>query len=156
MGQTTFTVDKENLQVRMERVFSAPIDKVYEALTSPEIVEKWWGGKKYKTVLDKMDFRVGGQWRFVQSEEDGTEHAFRGEYKEIIPGKSVTNTFEYEPWAGRILTEKFELEEVEGGTKVSTVSTYANIDDLNGMVESGMETGARSAWEALAETLETK
>lgn len=154
MAETTFKVDKENLKVVMERTFDAPREKVFKAYTDPEQIPKWWGQASSVTVVDKMDVRVGGLWRFVQKSQDGSEHAFNGEYKEVTPVERLTYTFEYEPMAGHVLTETIELQEVDGKTKVISSSAYANIDDLEGMVASGMESGARESYEQLAELLE--
>ncbi len=155
MGETTFKVDKENLQVRMERVFDASPERVFKALTDPEQIPKWWGPTKYITIVDKMDVKVGGVWRFIHKDADGNEYSFNGVYKEITPFKRLVNTFEYEPWAGHVLTETMELEDLGGGkTKVKTTSVYTNIGDLERMVGSGMEKGAREGWDRLAKLVE--
>ncbi len=56
--------------------------------------------------------------------------------------------------AGHILTESTDFEDLEGKTKVTTSSSYANIEDLEGMVAMGMESGARESYERLAELVE--
>jgi uncharacterized protein YndB with AHSA1/START domain len=109
----------------------------------------------YTTKIDKHEFKVGGVWRFIQRDKDGNEFAFNGVIKEIVPNEKVVQTFEFEPMAGHILTERLVLEDTEDGkTKVTNTSIYSTIEDLEGMVQSGMEGGATESWERLAKLVE--
>lgn len=149
MSDTKFEVDKEKLEVRMSRVFNATPERLWQAHTDPEEIVKWWQG----TTVEEMDVRVGGKWRFVSGPNG--EHAFRGEFKEVDKPNKIVRTFEYEPQAGHIMLETLTLEaQPDGTTKQTTVSKYANIDDLTGMVESGMERGATAGMERLAQVVE--
>src|SRR5690606_4166572 len=66
-------------EVILRRVFNAPRALVFEAMTKPEHIRKWWGPREFELSECEMDFRVGGSWRFVQSKSDGSKHPFRGE-----------------------------------------------------------------------------
>ena len=155
--KTTFTVDPEKMQVVMTRVFDAPVELVFKTMSDPTLIPKWWGPSRYTTTVDKFEFKVGGKWRYIQRDSDGNEFAFNGEYKEIIPNKKISDTFEYELMAGHILVETAVLEEVEGGkTRMTTTSQFASKEDLEGMVGSGMEGGATESWERFAELVEKK
>lgn len=152
MGKTKFEVDKDNLEVRITRVFAATPERLWKAFSDPEEIVRWWSDTK----VDKHDFRVGGAWRFVSDGSDGGVHAFRGEFKEIDEPRKIVRTFEYEPWAGHVLTESVTFEpQGAGKTLVTTVSKYANLDDLEGMVQSGMERGATAGQDRLAKLVES-
>jgi uncharacterized protein YndB with AHSA1/START domain len=143
-------------QIRMERVFDAPRELVYRAFTEPELVPRWWGFRTSKTVVDKMEVRPGGSWRYVQVSPDGTEHAFRGEYLELRPPERITWTFEYEPMPGHILVESMTFEAIGvDRTRAVTLSTFDTTEERDGMLQSGMETGATESYERLAELLAT-
>jgi uncharacterized protein YndB with AHSA1/START domain len=152
MSKTKFEVDKDNLQVRITRVFDASPERLWQAYTEPDQITQWW----QNTDIDKHDFKVGGQWRFIDRGQKGDEeHAFRGEYKEIDEPRKIVRTFEYEPWAGHVLTETVMFEPQDGGkTLVTTTSTYDNLQDLEGMVQSGMEKGATAGMERIAKLVE--
>lgn len=152
MSKTNFEVDKDNLEVRITRIFDATPERVWEAYTNPEQIKIWWRN----TTIDKHDFRVGGQWRFIDHGKNGDEeHGFRGEFKEIDEPRKIVRTFEYEPWAGHVMTESVTLEpQGDGKTLVTTVSKYENLDDLEGMVKSGMEKGATAGLDRLANLVE--
>jgi uncharacterized protein YndB with AHSA1/START domain len=149
MSKTDFVVDKENLEVRITRVFNASPQRLWKAHTDPEDIVKWWADTK----IDKFEPKVGGKWRFV-SGADG-EHAFRGEFLELDEPKKIVRTFEYEPYAGSIMTETVTFEpQPDGQTKQITISKYQNISNLEGMVGMGMERGAVAGLDRLAKLVE--
>jgi uncharacterized protein YndB with AHSA1/START domain len=153
--KTTFEVDKDKLEVRMVRVFNASKEAIFKAYSDPELIVKWWGPAEYETILDKMDFRLGGEWRFIHKETNGTLHPFHGVYKEIIENERITDTFNYEPIGpGHELVETIVLEDMGGKTKLTAVSKYNTIEDLEGMILSGMEGGATESMERLAKLVE--
>ena len=59
-------------EIRMTRVFDAPRQLVFEAMTKPEHIKEWWGrlGEGYSVPVCEVDFRVGGKWRFVSAGPD--------------------------------------------------------------------------------------
>ena len=63
-------------EIRIERVFDAPRDHVFATMTDPELIPEWWGPNGVTTVVDQMDFRPGGSWRFVMRHSDGSESGF--------------------------------------------------------------------------------
>ena len=148
-------------EIHQTRVFEAPRDLVYKAMTDPDLVPKWWGLRSNTTRVDAMDLRPGGKWRFVQTDKQGNEHAFRGEYSEIVPNERTVATFEYEPLAGHICEENTTFEDLgDNRTRVTTLSKFSSKEDRDGMLQSGMEEGANESWdradELLAELQEAK
>jgi uncharacterized protein YndB with AHSA1/START domain len=83
-------------QILIEREFDAPKHLVYEAYTTPELVKRWWHANRGDVTLVDIDLRVGGRWRYVMVTPDGTEVAFHGEYREIIPNERIVSTEVYE------------------------------------------------------------
>lgn len=137
----------------MTRVFDAPRELVYQAYTDPDIVPHWWGLRSSTTAVDSMDVKPGGAWRYIQREEDGTEYAFRGEYREVTPPERLVNTFEFEPMPGKIIVDTTTFEEQGGKTVVTTTSLFDSSEDRDGMLATGMEAGANESWDLLAEWL---
>ena len=154
MSKNNLSVVREERTIRMSRIFDAPRELVWKICTDPQLVPKWWGPRYLTTFVDKMDLRVGGTWRYIQRDPNGQEHAFNGVYKEVTPPERLTYTFEYEPMAGHISTETVILEELaDGKTQITNVAVFASLEDLEGMLQSGMEGGATETWDRLEELL---
>lgn len=142
-------------EITMSRVFDASRELVFKAHTDPELLAQWWGPRKYSTIVDKMDVRPGGVWRFINRGADG-DFAFSGVYREVVPPERIVQTFEFEMLPGHISVETNVFEEIEGGrTRVSSHVKFESIEDRNGMVSSGMETGWIESNDRLAELLAT-
>lgn len=148
--QVTLPSDRE---IRMTRVFDAPRELVFRAHTDPKMIAQWWGQRSSTTIVDKFDARPGGSWRFVQRGDDGSEYAFRGEFREITPHSCIVQTFEFEGMPGKILVETLTLEELGSKTRLSTTSVFESKEDRDGMLFSGMEAGANESWDQLEELL---
>ena len=155
MADNEFVIDREKLEVRTSRVFKAPATRLWRAYTDPEQIPKWWGPAYLTTVVDKMDVRVGGVWRFVQTEPSGKEHAFNGVYKEIDEPRKLVNTFEYEPIPGHIVLETMTLEERDNQTTVTAVSAFTELADLEGMLAMDMKAGQLESQARLAVLVES-
>jgi uncharacterized protein YndB with AHSA1/START domain len=140
-------------EIVTERVFSAPRERVFQAFVDPELVPKWWGRRADTTTVDKMDVRVGGDWRFVTDGPDGST-AFRGTFRAIEPPELIEQTFEWEGMPGHIVVEIARFEDLgDGQTKVSTRSLFHTTEERDGMLASGMEIGMGESYEKLDELL---
>ncbi|HEV1998527.1 MAG TPA: SRPBCC family protein [Candidatus Dormibacteraeota bacterium] len=143
-------------ELTMSRVFDAPRELVFRAYTDPELIMKWWGPRDTPGVVDRMDVRPGGTWRFVSNGPDGTEFAFNGVYREVMPPERLVNTFEYELFAGHISVETAVFEVLDAGrTRVNFHVQFDSVEDRDGMVSSGMERGWTESMAQLDELLET-
>jgi uncharacterized protein YndB with AHSA1/START domain len=140
-------------EIRIERVFDAPRDRVFAVYTDPALIPEWWGPRETTTIVDEMDVRTGGRWRFVVRDADGTETAFRGAYREVTPPERIVQTFEWEPMAGHVSVETATFEDLGDRTKVTTVSLFHTPDERDGMLASGMEGGLNETYARLDELL---
>jgi uncharacterized protein YndB with AHSA1/START domain len=153
---TTKVTLPSDLEILVTREFDAPREVVYKAITDRNLIPRWWGPRRLTTTVDKMDVRPGGSWRFVTREADGSESGFRGQYREIVPGEKIVQTFEWEPMLGHISVETATLSDLpDGRTLLTTRSVFSSKADRDGMVESGMEGGLRETYDRLDEVLAT-
>ncbi|MBJ7604059.1 MAG: SRPBCC family protein [Candidatus Dormibacteraeota bacterium] len=155
MTSTEFIVRPGTQEVVVTRVFDAPREVVFKTITDPNLIPSWWGPRSQTTIVDKMDLRPGGVWRFIGREANGSEYAFHGVYHAIVPPERIVNTFEFEGMPGHVLMETVTLEDIDGKTRMTTKSVYQSIEDRDGMVGAGMETGATESGDRLAELLAT-
>ena len=140
-------------EIHVERVFDAPRDRVFAAFTDPKLIPEWWGPRDTTTVVDQMDVRPGGSWRFVIRNSDGSETGFRGTYREITPPERVVQTFEWEGMPGYVSVETATFEDLGDRTKVTTTSLFHTTEERDGMLESGMERGLNESYARLDDLL---
>ncbi|MBA3381607.1 MAG: SRPBCC family protein [Actinobacteria bacterium] len=149
----TVTTPSER-EIVMTRTFDAPRELVFEAHSKAEHMKEWWGPRGFTMPVCEMDFRPGGAYRFVQRGPDGEEHGFRGEFREIVRPERIVWTFEYEGMPGNVSVDTLTLEEEDGRTTITATSVFDSVEQRDGMLESGMETGAAETYDRLAELLE--
>jgi uncharacterized glyoxalase superfamily protein PhnB/uncharacterized protein YndB with AHSA1/START domain len=130
--------------------FDAPRSKVYKAYTDPVLVAQWWGPKIFTTTVDIMNVRPGGEWRIIHRDAAGNQHAFRGVYHEVRPNERLVKTFEYENMPGHALLEIITFEDHEGGTRVVEKSVFQSVEERDGMVKTGMESGVKDSHDRFA------
>lgn len=140
-------------EIRIERIFNAPRDRVWRALTDRTLVAQWWG-RGNKLVVEKMDVERGGHWRFIEHSSEGV-HGFEGRYREVTPPERLVHTFEWDGMPAYVAVETVTLEDLgDGRTRVVNVSLFHTADERNGMLQSGMETGLNQSYAALDRLLE--
>jgi len=150
MSKLTMIAEPQNHSIQMTRSFNAPRELVFKAHTDPEMLAQWWGGPDGSTVvIDKIDVRKGGIWRFVQRDADGNEYPFSGVYHEITAPERLVYTFEFEGMPGHVLLETITFEEQDGKTLMTDVSVFQSIADRDGMIGYGMEEGAGASLDRL-------
>jgi len=147
--QVTLPSDTE---IELTRVFDAPRHLVFDAMTKPEYVRRWWCCMDGFTMpVCEIDFRVGGKWRYVMVSADGQEVGFRGEYKEIDAPARVVHTEIFEPFPDSPAMVTMTLEERDGKTYYKSRVVHGSKADRDAHVNSGMEVGAGIALDRLEE-----
>jgi len=141
-------------EVTMSRVFDAPRELVFKIMSDPSYIPQWWGRREHTTIVDKMDVRAGGQWRYVERDSQGNEFAFHGVYHSIAAPEQVIDTFEFEGAPGHVLLETMTLEaQADGKTLLTVSSVFQSVADRDAMLNSGMEEGANESYDRLEELL---
>lgn len=79
-------------ELRIERVFDAPRQLLWNAFTQPELMMQWWGPEYFTSPSCKIDFRVGGKYLYCMRGPDGTDYWSGGTYKEIVPLEKIVCT----------------------------------------------------------------
>ena len=113
-----------DLEIVMTREFEAPIALVFDVLTKPEHVSKWFSAPGEEMKECSIDLRVGGNYHFVFVTEDGTEMSFRGTYLEVEPPTRTVATWLFEGWPDAEAVESMELTETDGVTKLTYRLTF--------------------------------
>ena len=155
----TFPSDEEIL---ITRTLNAPRHLVYRAWTTPELVRRWWPGRRGEMTVAEMDFRVGGAWRYVMVAHGEFEVGFHGTYREIVPNERIVNTEVMEMPGAPTDSEEgavvntVTFEEADGGATTVRIRTDAGSKEVRDMIaQSGMEGGVREQFEIIEELAAT-
>ncbi len=148
MNQPVIRKDTTNKTITVERVFTAPRERVWEAWTNSDLLEKWWAPKPWVAVTKSFDFREGGHWHYYMQGPDGTKAWCWVGYESIDPENSFTaqdmfcdeegNRNEEMPsmhWRNEF------LQEGDTTTKVMVTITFSSEADMEKIISMGFEGG---------------
>lgn len=149
--QVTTPSDQE---IHMTRLFDAPRELVFEAMTKPEHVKQWWGrlGEGYSVPVCEIDFRVGGKWRFVNRHPRG-EVTFYGEYLEIDPPGHVVFTEIFAEFPDTVSVVTADLSDEAGKTRLNARVRYPSQAVRDMVMSTGMAQGAGTSYDRLEDLL---
>ncbi len=153
MSKVQITAEPGVPHIVITQEFDAPRELVFRAYTDPELLVRWLGPREQEMTIDRYEVRDGGRWRYVSVGPDGVEHGFRGVFHGQPGVDGILQTFEYEGWPGHVSLEKITFEEHDGRTLVRALAAYQALEDRDGMVASGMESGVREGDERLTDLL---
>ena len=94
-GSATVTLPSDT-EILITRTFEAPRALVWDCLTTPRHLLRWWGPSWCPMVACEVDLQVGGRWRYVCRDADGNELGWHGEYREISPEERIVTTEVFE------------------------------------------------------------
>jgi uncharacterized protein YndB with AHSA1/START domain len=155
--ETKIIVEPGKREIVIEREFNVPRDMVFRAYTDPDLFTQWIGPRNLTTKIETFEPRNGGSWRYIATDENGSEFAFHGVNHEVLPPERIiqTNEFEGLPEAGHVSLDTARFEEIAGDrTKVTSQSVFQSVADRDGMVQSDMESGPKESYDRLDELLD--
>jgi uncharacterized protein YndB with AHSA1/START domain len=155
-NSSTFDVSTpSDREIRITRLFNAPRALVFEALTKPEHIRRWWGclGEGYGVPVCEVDLRPGGKWRFINRHPQG-EAEFYGEYREITPPDRLVYTEIYAPFPDNSSLVTTELTDENGKTRMTLTAQYSSLHVRDIVLGTGMEHGAAISYDRLEDLVQ--
>ena len=150
-NKDTFQVTTPSEQeIRFTRLFDAPRQLVFEAMTKPEHVKRWWGclDEGYSVAVCEIDLRPGGAWRFV-NRHPGGDAEFYGEYKEITPPSRLVYTEIFAPFPDSVSVVTAVFVEEGQKTRYTATVRYPSVEVRDMVFATGMEQGAGLSYDRL-------
>ena len=145
------------LEIVTTREFEAPIELVFDVLTKPEHVRKWFAPFENSMTVCSIDLRVGGNYHMVFVTEDGTECSFRGTYLELEPPTRIIDTWLFEGWPDAEAVETVDPQETNGVTKIANKLAFRDKAGRDHMTTfDGMEDSFDKMEDYLRSLFETK
>jgi uncharacterized protein YndB with AHSA1/START domain len=152
-GALTVTTPTDR-EIVLTRAFDAPRRLVFDALTKPALLRRWFGARGWNLVVCEVDLRVGGGWRFVARGPGGAEQGHGGVYREILPpGRLVyTELYDDQSYPGETLITHV-LDERDGRTTLTSTVRYASREGRDTVLRYPMRRGVAESYDRLAELL---
>ena len=152
---TTFATPSDR-EVVATRIFDAPRELVWEALTKPEHIQRWLlGPEGWEMPICEIDLRPGGGYRYGWAEAGTDANAFElsGKFREVEPPARIVQT---EQFGGEgpeaIIT--LELTEEDGRTRMKTTMLYPSKEIRDQVLATGMTDGAGKSYDRLNDYLQ--
>lgn len=156
-SETFHVTTPSDREIRITRLFDAPRELVFEAMTKPEHVQHWWGclGEGYSVPICEIDLRPGGAWRFVNRTPKIAEVAFHGVYREVVPPERLVYTEIFEQYPDEVSITTSVLTEEGAKTRLTMTTLYSSQQVRDMVLKSGMERGAAISFDRLDEIAQT-
>lgn len=151
MTVTSSHTDTEALTLTLVAEFDAPREKVWEVWEDPRKLERWWGPPTWPATYHQHDFTEGGMARYYMTGPDGEKSRAwmrftaidkpnRLEYDDGFADEDDNHVEEYGITHGTVT-----FESAGSGTRMTIMSTFESLEQLEQMVAMGMEEGMREA-----------
>ncbi len=155
MKNTLKVIAHGDREIVMTRAFDAPRTLVFEAMTKPELLKRWFGViGGWSLEICEVDLRVGGKYRYLWRGPDGSRMGMRGVYREIIVPKRIVSTETFDDsWYPGSAVGTLILEEHVGRTMMTNTVLYDSREARDAVLKSPMEKGVGAGYDKLDELL---
>jgi len=116
--------DSSDRELTATRIFDAPRELVFKMWTEVGHVTKWWGPDGFRTTIQRMDVRPGGEWRFIMHGPDGRDYINHKVFKEIVPPERIV----YDHVSGPPHRMTVLFAEKDGKTEISVRMIFATAE----------------------------
>lgn len=141
-------------EILITRAFDAPARIVFEAVTRPEHIRRWWAPRsRGEMTACSVDLRVGGEWRFAMQAKNGMNVEFYGTFREIDAPTRIVQTEIFAMFPDVVSVVTLTLTEKDGRTTLQSRVVYPSKDVRDQVIASGMEGGMRESYLQLTEVV---
>ena len=141
-------------EIRIIRVYDAPVQAVWDAWTDPEQVAQWWGPRGFTITTHSKDLRVGGTWRYTMHGPDGTDFPNTTKYFEVEKHARLVYDHGGSDDRPAMFRVTVTFAEVNGKTKMEMVMALPSAEALENTRKVIKNFSGNSTWDRLAEYLE--
>ena len=145
------TADRENLKMTVVAEFNSPAEKVWEVWADPRKLEKWWGPPTWPATFTEYEFEEGGTARYHMTGTEGEKAPGFWRFELIEAKRQIRFLDGFAREDGEIdenmptMVMEMTLEGNGDHTTMTTVTTFNSLEDLEQLLEMGMEEGIREA-----------
>ncbi len=134
--------------MRVERVFHADRERVWQAFTEAALLAQWWG-RGNRLDVEALEVRPGGHWRFVEH-HGGRSDGFEGRFGDVRAPEQLVQTFEWDGMPAHPSRSSAHFEDLgDGRTRMVSTTLFFTPEERDGMLKAGMEGGMNESYAAL-------
>jgi uncharacterized protein YndB with AHSA1/START domain len=141
-------------ELRLTRVFDAPVQAVWDAWTDPAQTAQWWGPRGFTLTTHSKELKPGGSWRYTMHGPDGTDYPNVTHYFEVEPCAKLV----YDHGANDNQPPLFHVtvlfSESAGKTRMEMTMALPTPEAAEETRKFIKKAGGDSTWDRLAEYLE--
>lgn len=140
-------------EIRISRVYDAPVRAVWEAWTDPEQVAQWWGPRGFSITTHSKDLRVGGVWHYTMHGPDGVDYPNKTLYLEVEPGRRLVYDHGGNDERAPLFRVTVVFSELGGKTRMEmsmALKTPEAAEETRAFIK---KAGGNATWDRLAEYL---
>jgi uncharacterized protein YndB with AHSA1/START domain len=150
MGNMQITCEPGIPQIIITREFDVPREFIFRAHVDPALLLQWYGPREYTMIIERLEPRDGGAWRFIHKTPDGDEFGFHGLFHGMPSvDDGIVQTFEFEGAPGHVSLETLMLEVRDGKTLLRANSVFQSVEDRDAVIGAGMEGGITASYDRL-------
>lgn len=158
-NESIFSIDKDNRKIHVEKEFSAPFEKVWNAFAKEDVISQWFAPKPWKVESKEFDFSEGGRWLFAMVGPEGEKHWSVVKFISIAPMKKYVAKDGFSDEEGNI-NEDFpqstwfaEFVDQGDSTLYKLDLVFDSEEDLDANLKMGFQEGFTLCLEQLEELL---
>ncbi|WP_084039128.1 SRPBCC family protein [Demequina sp. NBRC 110053] len=159
MPITSVNKDPGSLTMTVIADFAASRERLWEAYVDPRQIEKFWGPEGWPATFTRHDVFPGGRSAYYMTGPDGEKSGGFWEFLSVDPGHSFEVRDGFATDDGEENTDMpsmrmtFSFEDHEGGSRLTTTTWFGTAEQLEQLLEMGMEEGMTSAMGQIDEVL---
>ncbi|PVE20055.1 SRPBCC domain-containing protein [Arthrobacter sp. Bz4] len=152
--------DTEALTLTIVAEFSASVERLWQVWEDPRQLERWWGPPTYPATFDSHDFVPGGKASYYMTGPEGDKSRGWWEFTAINAPTHLEFDDGFADENGDPMDEMgtthsvVTLEAIDSGTRMTTVSSFESLEQLEKMIAMGMEEGIKQAMGQIDAVLE--
>ena len=160
MPVTSVTQDPESLTLTIVADFAVPVRRVWDAYADPRQLERFWGPPSWPATFTRHDMAVGGRSNYAMHGPQGETSGGYWEFLSVDEAKRFEVVDGFADDEGNPNQElptirmEFVFEPTDGGSRLTTTSHFASLDELEKLVAMGMVEGTRAAMSQIETVLD--
>jgi uncharacterized protein YndB with AHSA1/START domain len=140
-------------EIKITRIYDAPVKMVWDAWTDPNQVAQWWGPRGFTLTTHSKDLRVGGSWVYTMHGPDGVDYPNKTQYFEVEKYSRLVYDHGASEDRPPLFRVAVQFTEQKGKTKMEMTMSFATAEVATETKKFIKKAGGDSTWDRLAEYL---